>query len=75
MSEMKWIKCSERLPGTRECVAFVYADDRIMQDGRIWLDRVSKVWMENHRMDYFGAYKGTVTHWMPFPEAPVEQNE
>ena len=31
-------------------------------------------WLNSHKewVSYFGEFKAKITHWMPFPESPME---
>lgn len=66
MSE--WIKCSDQLPKSEDKVIFVYADN-LIRDDLFFHNR----WMKQSPMDYWGPFKGKVTHWMPFPMEPRGQ--
>lgn len=70
MIEMKWIPVSERLPEHGEIILcrLTFNELRILQ----W-DNVSKWWLG------YGAgndwRQKDVTHWMPLPEPPKEEND
>lgn len=68
---MEWIKCSERLPKKFTPVllaiaAGVVGEGRLREDGNLyWVDTD----LDN---DYILA--DGVTHWMPMPPPPPEEN-
>ena len=65
---MEWISVEDRLPSDGECVdVFIlseYGNDRYPD---IWFDE-GAFWIPRAR-------KATVTHWMPSPEPPTEQEK
>lgn len=73
MPEMKWIPVSERLP---DCFGvFIVAirepyKERVGKDCADF-DPFAKTWLPSMLWDK--GYK--VTHWMPLPEPPKEENK
>lgn len=72
---MEWIKCSERLPNVKKCLAiFVPEQNRIYNtryDG--WqFDTIYACWIKDGRfiIESHGP-ELPATHWMPLPEKPT----
>jgi hypothetical protein len=66
----KWIPVSERLPEIRERV-LVYHDDGMIRFGINYggfADVVSSIYLNHNHHTCFSK----VTHWMPLPEPPKE---
>ena len=64
--EPRWIPVTERLPGDGEGV-LVWGCGFIQLG---WYDMDDGEW----RTEYFTYDDGEVTHWMPLPKAPKEEN-
>ena len=65
---MNWIKCSDRLPAKDERIGFVFNGHGIMHD--VYFDRDEKEWArEVCRWEEVV----NVTHWMPMPDAPKDE--
>lgn len=66
-----WISVKERLPVHNESIEYVFADGKIIKndgrEGSVWF---WNGWQQNGGMDYWGSFRGTVTHWMPLPLPP-----
>ena len=61
---MEWISVKDRLPDDEENVlAFVFGEAEVccLKNG---------VW----RNEWMKFYDGDITHWMPLPEPPKEEN-
>ena len=82
---MEWIKCSERLPESKDDLVLVYSSDGTPDGKGFQKGAYDTV----HIQDYFDditngldndgnqiytkwyLYQG-ITHWMPFPKPPTE---
>ena len=78
---MNWISVKDRLP-EEDGIYIVYANDEGCSYGEgIWYDRVVTCaeWAFNDWIWYEGSHEyslcGIVTHWMPLPEPPEEEDE
>ncbi len=68
---MKWIKCSDRLPGSHEHAAFTYdKKGRISKEPYFVFSE--KQWWIDGEMDFSSQVKEEITHWIPWPEKPNE---
>lgn len=67
----KWISVEERLPepGVFVVIIIRMGEDTYLRVG--WLRGAEPRWMQAG----LGLIEGTVTHWMPLPDAPKEDAE
>lgn len=68
---MKWIKCSERLPTSKEKVAFTY-DGHEIHTYWVYYDPNNEKFYQEYTGGYTGEVGRPITHWMLFPEIPKE---
>lgn len=61
---MKWIKCSERMPASDKESIVLVSDGKFIEALYIFYD----VWDDTNYLE------GKITHWMPLPEPPPEEN-
>ena len=59
---MEWIGVKERVPENDDYVIVAY------ESGKVGRDCYSR-----HRKDFLFKHGGEVTHWMPFPPSPKEE--
>jgi hypothetical protein len=60
---MTWVKCSERLPEPHIAV-LTFEDGRILSN--IGIGRLNKLY------EFDNSIEGKITHWMPIPQPPKE---
>lgn len=63
---MEWIKCSDRMPRDHEVVLVLDYSQSVNKG--YWFDS-EKMWWGSEWM----CEEGDVTHWMPLPEPPKEE--
>ncbi len=64
---MEWIKCTDRLPETKERVLVYYFEDDYFTCG-YFETYEQKGWVTEMKW----IPKGNETHWMPFPDPPKD---
>ena len=71
---MEWIKCEDRLP---EQIGSYLAYYSTKGQDNMWLNSIGWVFFNSDKNFAIpsGGFAEKVTHWMPLPEPPKEQEE
>ncbi len=65
MEENKWIKVTDKLPGTGKCVMIYSKEGGVAEGAYLGTEDNFKQWRWNCHPD-------NVTHWQPLPKPPKE---
>ena len=60
-----WISVDDHLPTNNTSIMLAY-DGVEIRDDIFYLNG----WMKQSPMDYWGAFHGRITHWIPYPQKP-----
>ena len=66
---MDWISVKDKFPEERRDVLCIF------QDKERHRRRIEISWVDSARCFLFEDIYGQVTHWMPLPEPPKDENE
>lgn len=69
---MNWIKCSERMPDATKQLVAVYAPKGLYKDHYGYPSMHILRWYKSDFGDLHEEHMQKITHWMPLPDAPIE---